>query len=339
MKKLLSKILAVSMVASMLSTSVFAADIVEIDGYGEGQAQVSLSNVISTDGETYMQNWDGTLVTTYVCDGSATITTLDGLCMFDIYQIASQDDVYTPIETTNYVATGEVSGYGSNGFVTFDINELDNEEYMYLDGTSYKIGTTFEVTEPGAYYVSARYEAIAGSCAVVFEIADENGEVPIPELPTLAKEAIPTSATVLVDGEEVAFDAYEIEGNNYFKLRDIATVLSGTEAEFNVGYDEKIMLVMGQAYDAVGGELAAGDGITKSVFASTDYVTLFEVTVNEAGEESKTEYYVNPQPAGYNIEFNNYYQLRGLGSLLGFNVTWDEETQTILIDSTSEYIG
>jgi len=34
--------------------------------------------------------------------------------------------------------------------------------------------------------------------------------------------AIPTKSTVLVNGIKVAFEAYNIGGNNYFKLRDIA---------------------------------------------------------------------------------------------------------------------
>ena len=40
---------------------------------------------------------------------------------------------------------------------------------------------------------------------------------------------VPTSSIVLVNGEAVSFQAYNIGDNNYFKLRDIAFVLSGTE--------------------------------------------------------------------------------------------------------------
>ena len=38
-------------------------------------------------------------------------------------------------------------------------------------------------------------------------------------------------------GEKKAFDAYNIEGSNYFKLRDLAYVLNGTDKQFEVGWD------------------------------------------------------------------------------------------------------
>ena len=52
-----------------------------------------------------------------------------------------------------------------------------------------------------------------------------------------AATANPTASTVLVDGENVAFDAYNIADNNYFKLRDLAFTLSGTAKQFEVGWD------------------------------------------------------------------------------------------------------
>ena len=50
--------------------------------------------------------------------------------------------------------------------------------------------------------------------------------------------AKPTASKVLVNGKEVAFDAYNISDNNYFKLRDIALQISGTEKQFEVQWDE-----------------------------------------------------------------------------------------------------
>jgi len=47
-------------------------------------------------------------------------------------------------------------------------------------------------------------------------------------VPVSAVTAIPTASTVLVDGQNIAFDAYNIDGNNYFKLRDIAYVINCT---------------------------------------------------------------------------------------------------------------
>lgn len=71
--------------------------------------------------------------------------------------------------------------------------------------------------------------------------------------------AAPTSSTVLVNSEAKTFEAHTIDGYNYFKLRDLAFVLSGTQAQFEVGWDganNAITLTSGQPYTAAGGELA-----------------------------------------------------------------------------------
>ena len=49
--------------------------------------------------------------------------------------------------------------------------------------------------------------------------------------------AIPTTSKILVNGKSVTFDAYNINGSNYFKLRDLAYVLNGTQKQFEVTYD------------------------------------------------------------------------------------------------------
>ena len=43
---------------------------------------------------------------------------------------------------------------------------------------------------------------------------------------SFAATASPTASTVLVDGQNIAFDAYNIADSNYFKLRDLAITLS-----------------------------------------------------------------------------------------------------------------
>jgi len=81
---------------------------------------------------------------------------------------------------------------------------------------------------------------------------------PPPPPPSAGLVAKPTASTVLVNGENVAFDAYNIEGNNYFKLRDLAFILNGTEKQFEVGWDaanNAITLTSGKAYTTVGGEM------------------------------------------------------------------------------------
>ncbi len=47
-------------------------------------------------------------------------------------------------------------------------------------------------------------------------------------------DAKPASATVVIDGKQVNFEAYNIDGNNYFKIRELAECI-----DFAIGYDQK----------------------------------------------------------------------------------------------------
>lgn len=72
--------------------------------------------------------------------------------------------------------------------------------------------------------------------------------------------AKPSTHKIYVDGERANVAAYEINDNNYFKLRDVAAILSGTDAQFEVTWDQatgNITLTDNQPYTTVGGELGS----------------------------------------------------------------------------------
>ena len=56
-------------------------------------------------------------------------------------------------------------------------------------------------------------------------------------LPTFAladegPEVMSSPQAIIVNGENVSVEVYNINGSNYFKLRDIAKLLDGTDAQF-----------------------------------------------------------------------------------------------------------
>lgn len=53
------------------------------------------------------------------------------------------------------------------------------------------------------------------------------------------KDAVISHQSIFIDGKEVKLNGYNIDGYNYFKLRDLANVLN-----FNVGYDEARKVVI-----------------------------------------------------------------------------------------------
>ena len=141
----------------------------------------------------------------------------------------------------------------------------------------------------------------------------------------LTKTAQVSDARVVVDGVPVAAAAYEIEDNNYFKLRDLAMAFTGTQAAFNVAWDgdaKKVTLTAG-TYEPVGGELEPLEGGDKTATRAT------------------ADVYVEDMPLvgkAYEIDGNHYFKLRDLCFMLGVSVEWDNATQTIAIDTTKPYV-
>ncbi|MEA4988508.1 MAG: WG repeat-containing protein, partial [Anaerovorax sp.] len=134
--------------------------------------------------------------------------------------------------------------------------------------------------------------------------------------------ANPTASKVIVDGKTVSFDAYNINSNNYFKLRDIAQIIRGTDKQFNVTWDgskNAINLISNTAYKTVGGELKAGDGKVKNATLSTSTIYKDGVAVTLTA---------------YNINGNHYFKLRDLGETFNFDVSWDGVNNTVVVDTS-----
>jgi len=137
--------------------------------------------------------------------------------------------------------------------------------------------------------------------------------------------AKPTSSTVLVNGKNIAFDAYNINGNNYFKLRDLAFILSGTEKQFEVGWDgvkDAIILTSGETYTVIGGEMTGKGAGDKTPAPTSSKIHLDSKEV---------------QFTAYNIDGNNYFKLRDIGAAFDFGVDWDSANNTIVIDTRKGY--
>ena len=137
--------------------------------------------------------------------------------------------------------------------------------------------------------------------------------------------AAPTSSRVVVDGAETAFDAYNVKDSNYFKLRDLAFQLSGTEKQFDVGWDANaraVTLTSGLPYTVAGGEMAAKGGENKTPIPSSHTIIIDGVTVSLTA---------------YNIDGNNYFMLRDIGRAFDFATDYDAATRTVVIDTGKPY--
>lgn len=137
-------------------------------------------------------------------------------------------------------------------------------------------------------------------------------------------DAVKNTKKVTLDGEEVMVGAYDVEGFNYLKLRDIAAILNGKKCQFDVGYDNetKVFSVeLAKGYEKVEGDLAEiKDEKAKAM------VSVKKILVNGEEKEVKTAL----------IDGYNYMQLRDLGSLVGLGVKYDQVNKVIMLNSDAE---
>ena len=151
----------------------------------------------------------------------------------------------------------------------------------------------------------------AAACAALLTVSAMAAGIP----------AARSSMPVLVDGQDVAFDAYQIADYNYFKLLDIAAALAQTDSRFAVSYDaatRTIALTTGADYVLVGGELTAG------LVPETAEADRSPVQVTVDGQPVQLEAY---EIGGY-----HYFKLRDLGTALHFQVGFDEASRSVQID-------
>ena len=310
MKKRLIALLAMLGVISCLTIPAFAAETVKINGYPNfevgyeevtAEFQVSISNVVRKD-----NNMNPSLGEVYVCQSPVVITSLDTLSGFGVSTFIPTMETYT--EGEYLVPDGQTEAW------------FDEER------NSIPAGTKFTLTKPGLYYVYGNYGALEGGVNKVILVEDSAAATPAPATPpTAAVTAAPTASKVIVDGKTMEFDAYTINDNNYFKLRDVAVVVGDSAKQFEVtwnGEKNAIELISGQPYTRVGGELAKGDGTAKAATLNTSTIYKDGVVV---------------ELTAYTINNNNYFKLRDLGQTFDFNVSWDGANNAVIINPSAAY--
>lgn len=158
--------------------------------------------------------------------------------------------------------------------------------------------------------------AFASGKAVNLPNEDSEPEQPTEPTPPPAvpAPAAPTNDTLTCNGTLQSPTVYKINGSNYFKIRDLAAILNGTEKQFSVGYDAALSSVTattGQGYEKQPGDLSgAPAGGQKTGDPSNDAIYI-------NGEKITAEV--------YKIDGSNYFKLRDLGRALDFYVGWSQD--------------
>lgn len=169
--------------------------------------------------------------------------------------------------------------------------------------------------------LSDESESVISSEVETAEQASTETDLPVVRATTL--KVVPSTHHVEVNGEAVNPQAYNIDGYNYFKLRDLAYLLNGTTMSFNVTWDSSknaVNLISGQVYTVVGGEMTVASTTSLRVQESTSKVLL-----DGSGVSIK----------GYNINGNNYYKIADVSSAIGFTAAYESTTKTVQIKTPS----
>lgn len=141
--------------------------------------------------------------------------------------------------------------------------------------------------------------------------------------------AVPTNSRLVINGQEFGLKAYNIKGNNYFKLRDLAAVLSGTEKQFDVTFDNgknAINLISNRSYTISNNEavidMSIGNGAQQEAILNTAKIYIDGIEV---------------KLTAYTINGNNYFKLRDIGQVFNIGIIWDGHTSSIVINTSEGY--
>jgi len=138
-------------------------------------------------------------------------------------------------------------------------------------------------------------------------------------VPALAARVVLSPQKVYVDGAEAAFEGYNIDGYNYFRLQDLAIALKDCPARFSVAYDaaaDLVALVRGGDCALTDGGAPAGGDRSASAAPSVQTVTI-------DGAPAR----LSP----YNIGGYNFFRLGELAPLLGFGLAYDRTENSVKI--------
>ncbi|TBL76315.1 alpha/beta hydrolase-fold protein [Paenibacillus thalictri] len=143
--------------------------------------------------------------------------------------------------------------------------------------------------------------------------------VAVPVSAAAPVQAQPTDDTITVDGSKASAAAYKINGDNYFKLSDLAAAVTGTDYQFAISSDDaarRVDLTTGKAYTPANNQPTGTTAAPNSV--------------NESG----WSLYVDGKKAdisAYSLGGNNYFRLRDVSKLVGFGVGYNSYSKTASI--------
>lgn len=285
-----------------------SVDLGKTETVSVGGASMTLTNVVGRTTKTIL-DWNG-------AKQEVEVLLLGKGGGMLIYSIPESDEDYM-WNYTEYVCNNGVYSSEAGDGASCESGEKSGE--MYTPDDFYFYGAE----NPGIVYRALLLEDWENRKGFYFMMGTE-ADATSQSAPVAAEKpkVALTKQNLTVNGVAKTTQIYNINGANYFKLRDMAALLNGTGSQFDVDYrsaDNTVVITTAAAYThATGGELKTG------------------VDRSATAEKSAQTVLLNGEPVelnAYNIGGSNFFKLRDLGTALNFGVDYDEASATMIVTS------
>ncbi len=327
MRKIYKKIILMAVFLLLTAVGVFASSSVDTESTAVTDSYIlSISDI--TDIQELSASADGKqTISVYILPAGSTITVTsktDGI----------SQRIYCYNENNKIVRSFSM---GKDGKAVEGSQKLSKDSIVYYTVTDSDAKHDFmsiDITEDAgttSYYFIVEDETItaAGDSGETEESVNEASKVSEEEPVQNVQKTVsaePADSEILINGVSTKFQAYLINEYNYFKLRDIAKVITGTAKQFEVSWDKDknaISLITGQPYTSSGDELR-----------------IYDNNKNQTGTETQSVVYLDGKEktfVAYLINDYNYFKLRDLAEAFNFEVGWDGTTKTVSVNTDNEY--
>ena len=355
MKKVISSIMCIAML--LTSTSTFAkmvgynpSDDKETTYYFEGYTEsVEVDEKVYYTVSNTKKTMPGTeygYLKDMLCPVETVITVMEPIKYFEViyHEITAEEDISYRIFPDGSVVTGEENVMNIQPGTTYTLN-WEGVYEIYREGIleTFVCVVSADDRELGRIVDEATVNANPN---LYIAVTDDGLKKPATEASVIAN---PTDSEIVIGKGAWMLDAYNINDNNYFKLRDIAFAFTyeGEKRPFEVTWDgEKnaINLITNKEYTAVGGE-CGGYIVETDEWPEPDWDAIMNGTVNikpqKEAKATTSEIYIDGVKVNltaYNIDDNNYFKLRDLAQALDFEVVWNGAENRIYVSTYGSYI-
>lgn len=239
--------------------------------YGDGQTHGTYEFRLNEDGSDY--DWDNAYNT----------------------QTDEQIPLYPEEGDTAGQAAHDAFQADNNCYTIEDIegNTVTNPQgILYMTANSASGSKFYELISSQQDYVAARSQNWLPSYSVInltadsfsidtYQITDNGAVEKIDDTFTIRKTA--DTAAVTVDGEAAEVATANVGGETYYRLRDLATAVNGTADQFNVEWENGVIVITGEAYTTEALAPAAeatGSAISLTIEVDGETVTTSAAEIN-----------------------------------------------------------